>query len=83
MTNLQNENLFFRLNTDFEAEAFKYNNHKNVYSHTYVQVPRALRQSAAPVEVLPRGAQPEPSLAHEYGARVPMGSTEPQLQVRV
>lgn len=45
-------------------------------------MPRALKQSAAPVEVVLPGQEPLVGLAQEYGARVPVGSTQQRLQVR-
>lgn len=45
------------------------------------QVPRALKQSVAPVELVPRGTLMNSSLALEYGVRVPLGASQEQLQV--
>ena len=45
-------------------------------------MPRALKLSAVPVEVVARGALQPAGLAQEYGVRVPMGANQQQLQVR-
>lgn len=46
-----------------------------------MQVPRALKQSAAPVDVIPNSSNLQSGLAQEYGMQVRMGTSEGQLQV--
>ena len=46
------------------------------------QVPRVLKQSMAPVKVVPRDTSGKPALGKEFGLEVPMGTAETALRVR-
>ena len=47
------------------------------------QVPRALKQSVAPVQVVKGNTLARHNLAREFGLEVPMGTAEAGLQVRI
>ncbi len=52
------------------------------YRRGYWQVPRVLKQSTAPVKVVPRDASVKRALGKEFGLEVPMGTAETALNVR-
>ena len=45
------------------------------------QVPRVLKQSTAPVRMVPKNSLSTPNLAKEFGLEIPMGTGEQELKV--